>query len=80
MRDQDGVDNWGEVTKLTASDAMGLDFFAISVSVSGNTTMVGLTITIMLVSRQARRISLCVMMVVLITGDRCPSSPPVTLR
>ena len=40
-RDQGGADNWGEVTKLTASDAAANDFFGFSVSVSGDTVVVG---------------------------------------
>ena len=39
-RYQGGVDNWGQVAKLTASDAAVLDFFARSVSVSGDTAVV----------------------------------------
>ncbi len=41
QRDQDGADNWGEVRKLTASDAQPDDFFGISVAVSGDTAVVG---------------------------------------
>ena len=40
-RDQGGVDNWGEVKKLTASDAQNADFFGWSVSASGDTAVVG---------------------------------------
>ncbi len=36
-----GVNNWGEVTKLTASDAESLDEFGNSVSVSGDVIVVG---------------------------------------
>jgi len=39
-RDQGGVDNWGQVAKLIASDAAVLDFFGRSVSVSGDTAVV----------------------------------------
>ncbi len=41
QRDQGGVDNWGEVKKLTASDAQATDWFGISVAVSGDTAVVG---------------------------------------
>ena len=40
-RDEGGADNWGEVTKLTASDAQARDFFGISVAISGDTAIVG---------------------------------------
>ena len=40
-RDQGGAGNWGEVTKLLASDAQGGDFFGASVTVSGDTIVVG---------------------------------------
>ena len=40
-RDEGGADNWGEVTKLTASDAQPGDFFGRSVAVSGDTAVVG---------------------------------------
>ena len=40
-RDQGGVDNWGEVTKLTASDAQKDDQFGSSVALSGDTAVVG---------------------------------------
>ena len=40
-RDQGGVDNWGEVTKITASDAQAVDFFGNSVAVSGDTAVAG---------------------------------------
>ena len=40
-RDEGGAGNWGEVKKLTASDARGSAEFGISVSVSGNTAVVG---------------------------------------
>ena len=41
QRDQGGADNWGEVTKLTASDAEAGDFFGSGVSVDGDTAVVG---------------------------------------
>ncbi len=41
QRDQGGPGNWGEVTKLTASDAQAADWFGISVAVSGDTVVVG---------------------------------------
>ena len=41
QRDQGGADNWGEVTKLTASDAETSDQFGYSVALSGNTAIVG---------------------------------------
>ncbi len=40
-RDQGGADNWGEVTKLTASDAEESDLFGISVAIGGDTVVVG---------------------------------------
>ena len=40
-RDQGGADNWGEVTKLTASDAFGGAAFGRSVAISANTAVVG---------------------------------------
>jgi hypothetical protein len=40
-RHQGGTDNWGEVTKLTASDAADYDNFGVSVSVSGDYAIVG---------------------------------------
>ena len=41
QRDEGGADNWGQVKKLTASDAQDGDRFGISVAVSGDTTVVG---------------------------------------
>ncbi|MCH8009736.1 MAG: FG-GAP repeat protein [Chloroflexi bacterium] len=41
QRDQGGVGTWGEVTKLTASDAEAFDSFGISVAFSGDTAVVG---------------------------------------
>ncbi|MCW5970331.1 MAG: FG-GAP repeat protein [Blastocatellales bacterium] len=35
------ADNWGEVRKLTASDGVAGDFFGVSVSISGDTVVVG---------------------------------------
>jgi len=40
-KDLGGTDNWGEVKKLTASNAAASDRFGFSVSVSGNTIVVG---------------------------------------
>ena len=40
-RDYGGVDNWGEVMKLTASDAEDGDRFGCSVSISGDYVVVG---------------------------------------
>jgi hypothetical protein len=40
-RDQGGPDVWGQVAKLTASDGAGGDAFGTSVSVSGDTAVVG---------------------------------------
>jgi hypothetical protein len=39
-RDQGGADNWGEVAKLTASDAQATDVFSV-VAISGSTVVVG---------------------------------------
>ena len=41
QRDQGGINNWGQLTKLLASDAAAGDTFGISVSISGNTVVVG---------------------------------------
>ena len=41
QRDHGGTDNWGEVKKLTASDAQAFDNFGFSVAVSGDTAIVG---------------------------------------
>jgi hypothetical protein len=40
-RNHGGADKWGQVTKLTASDAEDQDWFGISVSISGDTVVVG---------------------------------------
>jgi len=40
-RNHGGTDNWGEVTKLTASDAADSDYFGVGVSMSGDYVMVG---------------------------------------
>jgi hypothetical protein len=40
-RIRDGCDNWGQVEKLTAADAAEDDWFGYSVSISGNTVLVG---------------------------------------
>ncbi len=40
-RNQGGAENWGEVKKLTASDAAEMDWFGVSVSISGDTIVVG---------------------------------------
>jgi hypothetical protein len=40
-RDQGGADNWGEVKKLIASDGAAGDEFGYSVSISGDTAIVG---------------------------------------
>ena len=40
-RDQGGADNWGEVKKLTASDAQAFDWFGRAVAISGDTVVVG---------------------------------------
>ncbi len=40
-RDQGGPTDWGEVKKLTASDAQAGDWFAYSVAISGDTAIVG---------------------------------------
>ena len=41
QRNQGDADNWGEVKKLTASDAQDIDFFAHGVAISGDTAVVG---------------------------------------
>ena len=41
QRDQGGTDNWGELNKITASDAQGSDLFGVSVAVSGDDAVVG---------------------------------------
>jgi FG-GAP repeat len=40
-RDQGGADNWGEIKKLTAGDGATDDIFGYSVSISGDTAIVG---------------------------------------
>jgi FG-GAP repeat len=40
-RNQGGPNNWGEVKKLTASDAAGFDHFGGSVAIYGDTTIIG---------------------------------------
>ena len=40
-RDEGDEDNWGYVKKITASDAAANDYFGLSVSISGNTVVVG---------------------------------------
>ena len=40
-RNQGGADNWGQVKKLTASDAADDDYFGYSVAISGDTVVVG---------------------------------------
>jgi hypothetical protein len=40
-RNYGGLDNWGEVAKLTASDAENIDMFGISVAISGDYVVVG---------------------------------------
>jgi hypothetical protein len=40
-RDQGGTNNWGEVVKLTAGDAQDIQNFGVSVSISGDTIVVG---------------------------------------
>ena len=40
-RDQGGADSWGQVTKLTTSNAAASDHFGIAVSLSGDTALVG---------------------------------------
>lgn len=42
-RDQGGADTWGEVAKLTASDAQVADYFGISVGISADTIVAGAT-------------------------------------
>ena len=41
QRDEGGADNWGEVAKITASDGAAYDVFSWSVSISGDTAIVG---------------------------------------
>ena len=41
QRDEGGPDNWGQVTRLTASDQAPGTFFGLSVSISGDTTVIG---------------------------------------
>jgi hypothetical protein len=40
-RNQGGTDSWGQVAKLTASDAYSSDYFGCSVSISGDDAIVG---------------------------------------
>ena len=41
QRDEGGAANWGEVKKLTASDAQAGDEFGVSVAVGGDTAIIG---------------------------------------
>lgn len=41
QRNQSGVDNWGEVKKLTAPDAANWDLFGTSTATSGDTMVIG---------------------------------------
>lgn len=41
QRDKDGADNWGQVEKLTASDAAALDHLGFSVAISGDFVVAG---------------------------------------
>ncbi len=41
QRDEGGAGNWGEVRKLTASDAAALDIFGVDVAVSGDNAIIG---------------------------------------
>ena len=41
QRNAGGADNWGEVKKLTASDAQASDYFGVSAAVNGDTAVVG---------------------------------------
>ena len=40
-RNEGGINNWGEVTKITASDEAAEDRFGVSVGISGDTVVVG---------------------------------------
>ncbi len=40
-RDEGGLDNWGEIKKLTASDGAANDKFGVSVAIDGDTVIVG---------------------------------------
>ena len=40
-RDEGGINNWGEVKKLLASDGAAGDFFGVSVAISGDTVVIG---------------------------------------
>jgi hypothetical protein len=41
MRNSGGANNWGQLKKLTASDAENTDYFGASVAISGDTVVVG---------------------------------------
>jgi FG-GAP repeat len=41
QKDQGNIDNWGQVSKLTAFDGAAFDSFGASVSISGSTVVVG---------------------------------------
>ena len=51
QRDEGGPGNWGEVTKLTGSDAQAGDFFGSSVAISGDTVAVGASFAVYLFQR-----------------------------
>lgn len=40
-RDQGGTNTWGEVKKLVASDGAAINWFGLSVTISGNTVVIG---------------------------------------
>ena len=67
-RNQGGAENWGQVQKLTASDAAGADNFGRSVSINADTVVVGAGVRTPTV---ARPISSSAIRVELSTGDRC---------
>ena len=50
-RDAGGVDNWGQVAKLTASDGTGGELFGISASISGFCSSVTTRILVTLLPR-----------------------------
>ena len=41
QRDQGGLDNWGEIKKLTASNGKSNDYFGLTVAANGDTVVVG---------------------------------------
>ena len=79
-RNQGGTNNWGQIKKLLASDGVANDYFGNSVSISGDTAIVGAEYDDDKGSGQVLPISFTVIKAVQITGARSKSSLRVTER